>query len=787
MSDSQLPTNHSESPNILRTSSAPESDVKKKSPIRIARLGSAEYSSMTRSVENLGVLEKFKVDPKKEITMLDDFQSIKNKNEIWKGVKDYRRPKVWRKILKIDPEDSWKREERYSACIEMVFFKEIPSHVQQEVAVPDFGGVILMNSHDLTERQQEALSMLLCILQAEHSQVTYCPILPDLVAILVKYLPPADVFHVVSKMLEDEVLPSTPREHAVFTAMTHALTKKYCRALVEYAEKLGVKLLDSIGVWSARIFTSYLPYECVLRIMDCLIAEGRTVLHKVCVSLLQMYGPKLVKAQSAEEFSTMLAMLMRTRTNAGQLMDAAADIRLSSSLIHNLDKNLDVSHVPFHKVQVFSVPHFDEKRPSQAATTKELRNMWMWLPNLLRIEEPVVLFDSHHDGYNLDSFLDLVRQKQAHREPIFILTKGKDSPPIGMFIDWSTKRGYLDENSFLFRLGQRAKHWKLNERRKSDKCYKRLRKFIVQRAKEAHLLDSERKGSPEKSKLKLGNTHVHLHVDTDPIQERKAPPASPQTPTPRTPSQKSEKKAPPGSPESKTKEAAEADEDWQPISRTTTDFRISYNSFNKAKQEASLSESNAKLWLNDVEQGEEVKGEEVKTSYCEDSAKKFMFEACLNPEVKFLFEKYDTNGSGTLEKADALNFFKDFLGIVFRGGSLSKEHMEKIKDVGSQKLWARRHRNVTPPVILWQDLISNPNSNNSCDTPTPPIHDNGAWVFIDQHKGVGIGVGKIIAMQIHPDLKSASTAKTEISPCLAPYTGGEVLIYGLEVWGLTMC
>eukprot|EP00466_Bigelowiella_natans_P014087 jgi/Bigna1/83045/fgenesh1_pg.101_\ len=677
---------------------------KSESEPRIARLGSAEYASMTRSMENLGVFDKFKLEADKPITMIDEIKGNKHR-ELWKGVKDYRRPNVWRGILKISYEEK-DHEAEFGEMIQNLFFKEIPDCVHQEVCVPDFGGILLMNSHDLTQEQEESVSMILCVLQAEHQEITYCPLLPDIVTVLRKYMTPHEAFSAVSGMLQEDFLPTTCRDFRVMTLTSVEIVKKYVRNVYEHGERLGVPLQDTFGVWMARVFTSFLPYECVLRVFDVFLADGVRVLHRVIVAILQMYKSQLLATSRAEEFSSTLARLMRTNTNAGVLMETAHKVKLSKFQIEGIGSkqqhrsDIEVA-VPFHRVQVFSVPHFQEHRPSKLVTTAELRRLWMWLPNLLRIEDPVVLYSSDQDGYNLPNLLELVWQKQAHKEPIFVVVRGtRDEPPVGMFVDWSTKKGEVRGNTS----GQRANG----------------------------------AGGGEGNRLQRPYTSDDGHSGSS-------------TTT------------------------------WHSIRKPSV-FSVSFASKNK---------------------GEEKGEPQAKTgAYCKDTAQRYLVEALQSFEVKALFDSVDVNGSGALEETEAMIFFQRFFQLVFKGSSVSEEVLKKVLRHGSRKLWRLKKTPGPNPVITYDSLIQDPrrgggggddskgdgdSKNDGDGLSAAKKHENGAWFFADLDKGIGVGIGKDVALQLHSQLKEASTNKTGVSPSLAPHhQSGAFKIYGLEIWGLTI-
>jgi len=349
--------------------------------------------------------------------------------------------------------------------------------------------------------------------------------------------------------------------------------------------------------------------------------------------------------------------------------------------------------------------------------------------------------------------LDLVRQKQARKEPIFVLVKSKEMPVVGFFLDWSYKRGYLDENAFVFRLGAHTKSFRINSFKTGGKCYKRLRTFIVQRA-----TDHAAEEAKARERL-LQNGHLE-----------NVPPNTPATPTPSSPSSRNE-------------------EIPRVTSQRAKKFSISYASMNKTSHRERKDQQNASHFLNDFKQNEDTIDEETKknfkTVYCQTSASKYMREALSAPEVKKLFDTLDEDSTGTLGKEKAFQFFRKFFTVIFKDSHVEEDMFERILRVGPHRLWAI-HSKGSPPTVSWADLNTPFGKDEKALGTLEMRHDNGAWVFVDQYRGLGVGVGDDIALHFHPGLKTASTKKTAVSPSLAPHSSdGSFPIFGLEIWGLT--
>ena len=118
--------------------------------------------------------------------------------------------------------------------------------------------------------------------------VSYAPLLPDLTAVLLNFMPEPYAYSAVREMIDDSVryIPVTQHEHrgacrtfADVLRMMHpsiATEMERCRALT-------VKGFDPIF---RRFFTTLLRYADVMRIMDVYLLEGIEFLFRIGLALI---------------------------------------------------------------------------------------------------------------------------------------------------------------------------------------------------------------------------------------------------------------------------------------------------------------------------------------------------------------------------------------------------------------------------------------------------------------------------------------------------------------------
>ncbi|KAI4879817.1 hypothetical protein NFI96_030621, partial [Prochilodus magdalenae] len=135
--------------------------------------------------------------------------------------------------------------------------------------------------------------ILLCISQ-NLPEVTFCPILPALVSLLLHYCEDeAQCFHSICSLVSftdpqkryiDQTFITT---HA--SCMTFGdLANKYCRGIRKLIASSHQSLFEFYSDWIMWIFAD-LPFSYAIRVLDVYLIEGYKVLYRVALALLSLY------------------------------------------------------------------------------------------------------------------------------------------------------------------------------------------------------------------------------------------------------------------------------------------------------------------------------------------------------------------------------------------------------------------------------------------------------------------------------------------------------------------
>jgi len=187
----------------------------------------------------------------------------------------------------------------------LVLDQTFPERDDESMAtIPDFG----LHSEDVTSlletshgakpippQGRKSLTRVLCVMRHMHSGIEYAPLVPDLAAILLNYMPEAYVYTTLREMVNDHsrFLPPSKVDHYSYCRTFAQLMKKMHPATAREMEDNGALTPRGLDPIFRRFFTTLLPYECVLRIMDIFTIEGAKVLFRFGVALVALYKTEL--------------------------------------------------------------------------------------------------------------------------------------------------------------------------------------------------------------------------------------------------------------------------------------------------------------------------------------------------------------------------------------------------------------------------------------------------------------------------------------------------------------
>ncbi|XP_054166906.1 GTPase-activating protein skywalker-like [Oppia nitens] len=388
------------------------------------------------------------------------------------SINDSIRDDLWRELVaKHSSEDP--SEEDLLADIEVS--NKLPQFVDPRVS--RFFGLKADNYSDV--------SRILWSLSQNCPHVTYAPLLFPLAAICLHFYDSTTVYRLLYRLLQsrDPHFCSTSRSDATRDAVVLIkLTKRlsfFGGSAVgrEARRKLRNSVLDSVFAnYLEWIFA--LPFEHVVRVVDCFLCEGHKFLFRISLSL-----SILCHQNSCHSLQEVLNLCSNPPISPQKLIQNAISLsRLSrknisrfsliSKLIQN-EQTIQPNLKPLLPDQLNPADWIIGARLApRSFRSSVLREwaladaLWAWLPERVVVREPEVVFCSEENGNSLQTFFTLC----GDLEPTVLLVRTLRDDVFGAFCStaWNrrldlsgTKSGqyFGTGETFLFVLKPRLNKW----------------------------------------------------------------------------------------------------------------------------------------------------------------------------------------------------------------------------------------------------------------------------------------------------------------------------------------
>lgn len=113
--------------------------------------------------------------------------------------------------------------------------------------------------------------------------------------------------------------------------------------------------------WSSCLFVGFLPYQTILRILDCLFYEGSTILYRIAVGILEKNEDALLTCENEEQFIWILNESMKNELLADDLFEFAWKIKIKhENLVVHYNTIVDEGYlieIPEFEMDVMKLPN----------------------------------------------------------------------------------------------------------------------------------------------------------------------------------------------------------------------------------------------------------------------------------------------------------------------------------------------------------------------------------------------------------------------------------------------
>ncbi|KAK7868598.1 hypothetical protein R5R35_008410 [Gryllus longicercus] len=311
-------------------------------------------------------------------------------------------------------------------------------------------------AYHLTRRGRAVADRVVCVLGFACPDITYSPAIYPLAALMLHYLTEEECYHCITCLVsaKDRIfITQTKQLYEVTWRTVMQITKKHVKsAAVHLARHCPSARAERIYAdWLWWILQD-LPFNHLVRVMDCFFNEGIKVLYRVTMAILVLFH-KHSASQSSEWMkeihhngidSALSKFCREMPVSPAKVLRAAFGIRaLSSAYIsrvfvktemllksrtmqsssRQLVKSRSSDNLPTSQSQV------NIQMMSHTLTIRELFTLWSWLPVRITMYQPVLLYTTEEHGCSLTTFYVRVEQ----HEPTLMMIKTCNNEVFGAY------------------------------------------------------------------------------------------------------------------------------------------------------------------------------------------------------------------------------------------------------------------------------------------------------------------------------------------------------------------
>lgn len=370
--------------------------------------------------------------------------------------------------------------DNYNTDLDLIFGKEryikvnLPKFVQSNINQ-------IHNYYFLNDQGQEAIKRILSVFEYKYPEITFCPGIVSIASLLLHYMQEYEVLKILS------ILYAT-KDHLMLTRINwnnsclvfKKLMQKYFKSdldnITRYIEANDIHLV--FQDWFFWIFDS-LPFDYLIRIMDCYLYEGQKVFYRVALTITHLFSKTLkitktlVKRETIKIFATdeknlkSIDNLLKICFNVKNLSRSFIDrqyLKESQNSVFVFDSPPITDNSEKNSFAVVNPTSYNNYANSSKIFLKEtntvilshlnLSIIWNWLPARLTPYNPKTLFSTDHDGTSLNTLFNVLDEL----EYCLIILKTFENEIIGAFCscEWNerkNKKNYFGNGeTFLFTL-----------------------------------------------------------------------------------------------------------------------------------------------------------------------------------------------------------------------------------------------------------------------------------------------------------------------------------------------
>ncbi|XP_055839132.1 GTPase-activating protein skywalker isoform X9 [Episyrphus balteatus] len=326
---------------------------------------------------------------------------------------------------------------------------------EKPIMLPAFVDSAHCLPYHLTRTGRAVADRIVNVLGYDCPDITFSPVLYPITSILLHFMSEEEAYHCLASLVackEKVFINQTKLLHEVTWKTVMQIAKKHAKTSVSYLQRMcpGQKLERVFMDWCWWILAG-LPFQHLVRVMDCFFHEGIKVFYRISLVILNLFQKECT---SNNEWSpdnikndignALIKFCKKLPVSPAKLLQSAFSIRgLSSTYISRIfiktEMLLKSRSVLSGSKQLVRSRSSDNLPTSQSQvniqmmshtlTIRELFTLWSWLPVRITMYQPVLLYTTEEHGCSLTTFYVRVEQ----HEPTLMMIKTCNNEVFGAY------------------------------------------------------------------------------------------------------------------------------------------------------------------------------------------------------------------------------------------------------------------------------------------------------------------------------------------------------------------
>ncbi|XP_056645913.1 GTPase-activating protein skywalker isoform X4 [Diorhabda carinulata] len=326
----------------------------------------------------------------------------------------------------------------------------------KSISLPPFVEPSHCLSYYMTHKGRSITDRVVSVLGYACPDIVYSPTIYPICALLLHFMTEEEAYHCMASLVaskEKTFITQTKLLYEVTWKTVMQICKKHVKsAAVHIQRHCAANRSEKIYMdWIWWIFQG-LPFQHLVRVMDCFFHEGIKVLYRTAMAILILFQKSstpsssewLAEIQKNGIDSALSKFCKECPVSPQKVLKVAFGIRgLSSSYISRVflktemilrSKNVvNGSRQLFKSRSSENLPNSQSQNNiqmvSHTLTIRELLTLWSWLPVRITMYQPILLYTTEEHGCSLTTFYVRVEQ----HEPTLLMIKTCNNEVFGAY------------------------------------------------------------------------------------------------------------------------------------------------------------------------------------------------------------------------------------------------------------------------------------------------------------------------------------------------------------------